>query len=297
MHNLITRGLSTLVDVGLGYVKIGQPSPTLSGGEAQRIKLARELSRVGTGRTIYILDEPTTGLHFADVEKLLLVLSRLVEAGNTVVVIEHNLDVIAHADWVIDLGPEGGAGGGQLIAEGTPELLARAERSHTGRYLREKLAQLGGERPQPSRALPSRWARQSSRPRALAKRATWALGSRSPASADFGVALGAFGAHGAAVAARGLADGAKRLSWWQTAAHYHLRMRSRWRWSRFFARAPQARFAGMAFTFGTLLFSGSLYVMALGGPRWLGAVTPLGGLGFLAGWAVVAWCGVTLGRG
>jgi excinuclease ABC subunit A len=144
VHTQIRRGLQTLADVGLGYVKIGQPSPTLSGGEAQRIKLARELSRVGTGRTIYILDEPTTGLHFADVEKLLLVLSRLVDAGNTVVVIEHNLDVIAHADWVIDLGPEGGAGGGQLIAQGTPEELARSKHSHTGRYLQEKLTQLGG---------------------------------------------------------------------------------------------------------------------------------------------------------
>jgi len=151
VHTQIARGLQTLSDVGLGYVKIGQPSPTLSGGEAQRIKLARELSRVGTGRTVYILDEPTTGLHFADVEKLLLVLSRLVDAGNTVVVIEHNLDVIAHADWVIDLGPEGGAGGGKLVAEGTPEEVARSTKSHTGRYLKEKLDALGGLARQPSR--------------------------------------------------------------------------------------------------------------------------------------------------
>ncbi|MDF3065439.1 MAG: Excinuclease subunit [Polyangiaceae bacterium] len=152
VHTQIMRGLQTLADVGLGYVKIGQPSPTLSGGEAQRIKLARELSRVGTGRTIYILDEPTTGLHFADVEKLLVVLQRLVDAGNTVVVIEHNLDVIAHADWVIDLGPEGGTGGGQIIAQGTPEEVARVAASHTGRYLQEKLNQLGGSVTQPSRA-------------------------------------------------------------------------------------------------------------------------------------------------
>jgi excinuclease ABC subunit A len=151
VHTQIMRGLQTLFDVGLGYVKIGQPSPTLSGGEAQRIKLARELSRVGTGRTIYILDEPTTGLHFADVEKLLVVLQRLVDAGNTVVVIEHNLDVIAHADWVIDLGPEGGTGGGQIIAQGTPEEVSRVAASHTGRYLKEKLDQLGGAVAQPSR--------------------------------------------------------------------------------------------------------------------------------------------------
>jgi excinuclease ABC subunit A len=131
----IARHLRTLVDVGLGYVRLGQPAPTLSGGEAQRVKLSAELQKRSTGRTIYVLDEPTTGLHFEDIRKLLGVLDRLVEQGNSVVVIEHNLDVIKMADWVIDLGPEGGSGGGKIIATGTPEVVARVEGSHTGFYL------------------------------------------------------------------------------------------------------------------------------------------------------------------
>jgi excinuclease ABC subunit A len=136
----IRRRLQTLHDVGLDYVRLGQPATTLSGGEAQRVKLASELSKVATGRTLYILDEPTTGLHFADIEKLLEVLQRLVDTGNTVLVIEHNLDVIKQADWVIDLGPEGGEEGGELIAAGTPEEVAEVEGSYTGRFLRSVLA-------------------------------------------------------------------------------------------------------------------------------------------------------------
>ena len=135
----IHRHLKTLVDVGLGYVRLGQPAPTLSGGEAQRVKLASELQRRATGRTIYVLDEPTTGLHFEDIRKLLGVLSRLVDTGNTVIVIEHNLDVIKTADWIIDLGPEGGAGGGQLVAAGTPESVAAVEDSYTGQFLKKLL--------------------------------------------------------------------------------------------------------------------------------------------------------------
>jgi excinuclease ABC subunit A len=135
----VRGGLQTLAEVGLGYVHLGQPAPTLSGGEAQRIKLARELSKRATGRTLYILDEPTTGLHFADVEKLLEVLRRLVDRGNTVVVIEHNLDVVKTADHLIDLGPEGGDKGGEIVAAGTPEEVANNPLSYTGQALRPVL--------------------------------------------------------------------------------------------------------------------------------------------------------------
>jgi len=131
----ISRHLKTLVDVGLGYVRLGQPAPTLSGGEAQRVKLATELQKRSTGRTVYVLDEPTTGLHFEDIRKLLGVLQGLVDKGNTVIVIEHNLDVIKNADWIIDMGPEGGNGGGRIVAEGTPEQVATVAESHTGRFL------------------------------------------------------------------------------------------------------------------------------------------------------------------
>jgi excinuclease ABC subunit A len=136
----IRQWLAALNDVGLGYVRLGQPSTQLSGGEAQRVKLATELGKSATGRTLYVLDEPTTGLHFADIQNLLHVLNRLAGMGNTVLVIEHNLDVIKCADWIIDLGPEGGAGGGRVIAEGTPEEVAQIAASHTGQYLRAKLA-------------------------------------------------------------------------------------------------------------------------------------------------------------
>jgi excinuclease ABC subunit A len=134
-HPRVRGPLALLQRVGLDYLHLGQPSPTLSGGEAQRIKLARELSKRATGRTLYILDEPTTGLHFEDVRKLLIVLDELVEAGNSVIVIEHNLDVIKTADWLIDVGPEGGPDGGEIVACGTPEDLARVKHSHTGQSL------------------------------------------------------------------------------------------------------------------------------------------------------------------
>jgi len=132
----IKRRLQTLHDVGLDYLRLGQPATQLSGGEAQRVKLSSELSKVATGDTLYILDEPTTGLHFADVQRLLEVLGRLVDVGNTVVVIEHNLDVIKTADWLIDLGPEGGEAGGELVAAGTPEDVAAVPASYTGQFLR-----------------------------------------------------------------------------------------------------------------------------------------------------------------
>jgi len=135
----IHRFLKTLVEVGLGYVRLGQSATTLSGGEAQRVKLATELQKRSNGRSIYVLDEPTTGLHFEDVRKLLLVLNSLVDKGNTVLVIEHNLDVIKSADHIIDIGPEGGAGGGQVLSTGTPEQLAKIEGSHTGFFLKEML--------------------------------------------------------------------------------------------------------------------------------------------------------------
>lgn len=135
----LRRRLELLRDVGLGYIKLGQPAPTLSGGEAQRIKLARELSKKDTGKTLYLLDEPTTGLHMDDVKKLISVLQRLVDKGNTVVVIEHNLDVIKCADWVIDLGPEGGDKGGKIVAQGTPEDIAKNKSSYTGQFLKKYL--------------------------------------------------------------------------------------------------------------------------------------------------------------
>jgi excinuclease ABC subunit A len=136
----IKRKLETLVEVGLGYIRLGQPATTLSGGEAQRVKLASELSRRSTGKTLYILDEPTTGLHFDDVQRLMVVLNQLVEMGNSVLVIEHNLEVIKCADWIIDLGPEGGSKGGEIVAAGTPEQVAKNSKSYTGQYLAKVLS-------------------------------------------------------------------------------------------------------------------------------------------------------------
>jgi excinuclease ABC subunit A len=138
--------METLKRVGLGYVKVGQQATTLSGGEAQRVKLAKELSRRSTGRTLYILDEPTTGLHFHDVAQLLDVLHELVDQGNTMIVIEHNLEVVKTADWIVDMGPEGGDGGGEVVAQGTPEQIARNPKSYTGAYLKPVLARKGAKR-------------------------------------------------------------------------------------------------------------------------------------------------------
>ena len=152
LHRPLARTLRTLCDVGLDYVRLGQPATTLSGGEAQRVKLSRELAKRGTGRTLYLLDEPTSGLHFDDVRRLLAVLHRLVDAGNTVLVIEHNLDVIRSADYLVDIGPEGGAGGGEVVACGPPEAVAAVRRSHTGAALRPVLPQKPhrpARRPQP----------------------------------------------------------------------------------------------------------------------------------------------------
>jgi excinuclease ABC subunit A len=140
----IRRRLQTLAEVGLGYIHLGQPATTLSGGEAQRVKLATELSKIGTGNTMYILDEPTTGLHFEDINMLLKVLNKLVDRGNTVIIIEHNMDVIKTADWIIDLGPEGGDGGGKIVATGTPEDIVKVKRSFTGQFLRKELS--GGKK-------------------------------------------------------------------------------------------------------------------------------------------------------
>jgi excinuclease ABC subunit A len=146
----ILTKLRTLHDVGLGYIRLGQPATQLSGGEAQRVKLSTELSRRDTGRTLYVLDEPTTGLHYADVDKLLAVLHRLVDHGNTVVVIEHNLDVLKTADWLIDLGPEGGDLGGHLVAEGTPDAVAANPRSYTGQHLGRVLERAASKHPVPA---------------------------------------------------------------------------------------------------------------------------------------------------
>jgi excinuclease ABC subunit A len=148
----ISRHMKTLCEVGLGYVRLGQPATTLSGGEAQRVKLSSELQKRSTGRTVYVLDEPTTGLHFEDIRKLLMVLGRLVDAGNTVLVIEHNLDVIKTADWLVDMGPEGGSRGGLVVATGTPEDVAAHPDSHTGRFLSPLLE--GKAAKQPTRKRP-----------------------------------------------------------------------------------------------------------------------------------------------
>ena len=177
----ISRHMRTLNDVGLGYVRLGQPAPTLSGGEAQRVKLATELQKRSTGRTIYVLDEPTTGLHFEDIRKLLGVLQGLVDKGNTVIVIEHNLDVIKSADWIVDLGPEGGSGGGRVVAEGTPEHVATLEDSHTGRFLAPVLARTARTT---TRSAPTKAATRSTTPTKAATSKRHGASRRGRDSAD-----------------------------------------------------------------------------------------------------------------
>ena len=173
----ISRHLSTLNDVGLGYVRLGQPAPTLSGGEAQRVKLASELQKRSTGRTVYVLDEPTTGLHFEDISKLLVVLQGLTDKGNTVIVIEHNLDVIKTADWVVDMGPEGGSGGGLVVAEGTPEDIADSPGSHTGVFLRTALRESSAARPSARKRATTQTAADRSARKTTVGRATKATAS------------------------------------------------------------------------------------------------------------------------
>ena len=182
----IATKLETLNQVGLGYVKVGQQATTLSGGEAQRVKLAKELSKRATGKTLYILDEPTTGLHFEDVRKLLEVLHSLVDTGNTVVVIEHNLDVVKTADWVLDLGPEGGDGGGELVASGTPEDIAACERSWTGKHLAETFRRQDERRAARNkrlRASEAPTAKSKAKPAAKPKKATTKTPAKAKAAA------------------------------------------------------------------------------------------------------------------
>jgi excinuclease ABC subunit A len=182
---VIARHMQTMVDVGLGYVRLGQPAPTLSGGEAQRVKLSSELAKRSTGHTIYLLDEPTTGLHFEDVRRLLTVLSRLVDQGNTVLVIEHNLDVIKTADWLIDMGPEGGNRGGLVVAEGTPEEVAEHPDSYTGQFLRPLLqdapAQQPARRPARTGRTPARTPAPKPARTPAPSRATKSVAAKSPA--------------------------------------------------------------------------------------------------------------------
>jgi excinuclease ABC subunit A len=182
----IARHMKTLVEVGLGYVRLGQPATTLSGGEAQRVKLSSELQKRSTGRTVYVLDEPTTGLHFEDIRKLLLVLGRLVDQGNSVLVIEHNLDVIKTSDWLIDMGPEGGSRGGLVIAEGTPEDVAADPASYTGQFLRPLLEGREAQQPKPVRRAgkaPASVTKKAPAKKAPAKKATAkkAVATKSPA--------------------------------------------------------------------------------------------------------------------